>query len=133
MNDKKLIELALQASKRAYCPYSGVYVGAALLAKSGKVYSGCNVENASYGATICAERSAVVQAVAAGDREFEAIAVVSNKIGITPCGICLQVLYEFAPDIMVITESKDGKEIIRSSLSNLLPNAFILDKKPTAI
>ena len=97
MNDKDLLALAKRAREFAYAPYSGFLVGAALLCKDGTVFTGCNVENASYGAAICAERNAVSTAVAAGYREFESIAIAAEGDGcVYPCGICLQVLNEFS-------------------------------------
>ena len=130
---EKLIEEALKARKNAYAPYSGFYVGAALLAKDGKVYHGCNVENASFGVTNCAERSALFTAIAGGVREFVAIAVVGGKageeaMGATPCGICRQALSEFCEaDFQVILKSKDGYESV--ALGALLPYAFSLKGK----
>ena len=94
MTDQELIALATRASARAYAPYSGYAVGAALLGKSGHTYTGCNVENASYSLTICAERAVVFKAVSEGERAFEAIAIVTSNGG-TPCGACRQVLAEF--------------------------------------
>ena len=103
----KLVSLAAEARKKAYAPYSNFAVGAALLAKSGRVYTGCNVENVSYGLTVCAERVAVFKAVSEGEREFEAIAVVTEN-GVTPCGACRQVLIEFGDDIQVIVADTAG-------------------------
>ena len=100
MTDKELMALAIEARKASYSPYSGFRVGAALLGKSGKVYLGCNVENAAYSPTNCAERTAVFKAVSEGEREFEAIAIVGGKGEeisefCAPCGVCRQVLAEF--------------------------------------
>ena len=108
MNDEELIAAALEARNKAYCPYSNFPVGAALLADSGKVYSGVNLENASYGLTICAERAAVSTAVTAGERKFAAMAVVV-KGGGSPCGACRQVLYEFSPTLRVLMADEDGR------------------------
>jgi cytidine deaminase len=117
-----LIAKAMEARKKAYAPYSHFTVGAALLAKSGRVYTSCNVENASYGLSVCAERVAVFKAVSEGERDFEAIAVVTEK-GITPCGACRQVLMEFGEDIQVIVADEAGGYRV-FSLQELLPEAF---------
>jgi cytidine deaminase len=119
----ELIARAREARRRAYAPYSGYPVGAALLAASGKVYEGVNVENAAYPTGICAERSAVFAAVSQGEREFSAIAVVT-KDGGTPCGSCRQVLTEFAPDIAVLIADGEGKLVAETTARELLPNAF---------
>jgi cytidine deaminase len=125
----ELARAARAASKRAYVPYSHYPVGAAALAGSGKVYSGCNIENASFGLTVCAERVAVWSAVAAGEREITAVAVITPN-GATPCGACRQVLAEFsappdAPerDMIVIMVTKSGNQVLH--LSELLPYAFL--------
>ena len=107
VEDKELIAQAIGARRKAYAPYSHYTVGAALLTASGKVYTGCNVENASYGLTICAERTAAVKAVSDGEREFVAIAVVTENGG-TPCGACRQVLAEFGPDMRVLVTDASG-------------------------
>lgn len=122
MNDKELMDLACEAMKNAYVPYSRFKVGAALLCSNGKVYTGCNVENASYGATNCAERTAVFKAVSEGDREFEKIAVACSGEAAWPCGICRQVLMEFAPDLKVIVQQ--GNDLLSIPLCQLLPHAF---------
>jgi cytidine deaminase len=119
---QNLVAEAAAVRARAYVPYSGYPVGAALLADNGQIFTGCNVENASYGLTVCAERSAVVQAVAHGVRAFRAIAVVSEN-GVTPCGACRQVLAEFSPLMMVIVADANGKRCTYR-LSELLPDAF---------
>ncbi len=121
MTDEELIALAAQARERAYAPYSQFAVGAALLAKSGRVYTACNVENVSYGLSVCAERAAVFKAVSEGEREFEAIAVVTET-GVTPCGACRQVLREFGEDIRVIVADASGRYRV-FSLRELLPDA----------
>ncbi|MCM1498631.1 MAG: cytidine deaminase [Clostridium sp.] len=125
MTDKELIQLAKQAYEYAYAPYSNYFVGAALLAADGKAYTGCNIENASYGAANCAERTAIFKAVSEGQRSFSKIAVAA-KDGSTayPCGICLQVMSELMPDGEVILE-KDG-QIVSYSVKELLPFAFTL-------
>ncbi len=122
MTDQELIDLATEARERAYAPYSHYCVGAALLGKSGQTYTGCNVENAVYSLTICAERAALFKAVSEGEREFERIAVVTANGG-TPCGACRQVLAEFAPDIRVLIAAP-GRVIDETSVRDLLPNAF---------
>ncbi|MBN1964993.1 MAG: cytidine deaminase [Anaerolineae bacterium] len=118
-----LIAAAQQARRRAYAPYSGYAVGAALLAAGGVIVTGCNVENATYGATICAERTAVVKAISEGVRDFLAIAVVTENGG-SPCGICRQVLYEFAPEMTVIIADTQGTVRHAGPLSDLLPLGF---------
>ena len=123
----QLIRAARAARRRAYAPYSRFRVGAVLLARSGKVFVGCNVENASYGLTICAERNVVFQAIAAGEREFSAIAIAAqSKQALRPCGACLQVLAEFAPKLRVIIAN--GNRIEEFSLSDLLPQGFKLKR-----
>lgn len=131
MNKKQLIQLAYEARENAYAPYSKFWVGAALLSKSGKVFLGCNIENASYGTTNCAERTAIFKAVSEGEREFEAIAIVGGRgEGSTggmcaPCGVCRQVLREFClPNtFQVILEDGEGgyKGFL---LKDLLPLGF---------
>lgn len=122
MNIDALIEQAKQARARAYAPYSHFAVGAALLTRSGKVFTGANVENASYGLTVCAERVAVFKAVTAGEREFAAIAIASSN-GASPCGACRQVLAEFGLDMLVI--SVDMNDCMRQwRLVELLPVSF---------
>ena len=122
MDHEDLVAKAMEAREKAHAPYSHFAVGAALLAKSGRVYTGCNVENASYGLSICAERTAVFKAVSEGERDFEAIAVVTEK-GVTPCGACRQVLLEFGDDIQVIVANGAGEYRI-FGLQELLPEAF---------
>lgn len=118
---------ALEARANAYAPYSGFTVGAAIQTKSGSIFTGCNVENASYGATICAERAAMAAAVAAGEREFVAIAIASGaKRPTPPCGICRQCLAELAPSLSIRSYT-DGAEA-EFELSSLLPDAFGADQ-----
>lgn len=118
-----LVAKAREAMANAYVPYSGYHVGAALVGKSGRIYTGCNVENASYGATICAERTAVVKAVSEGEREFVALAVISDGPDYaSPCGICRQVLAEFG-DFDVILATNKGDFTVKR-VSDLLPGAF---------
>ena len=119
---RELIAAAAAAREWAYVPYSGFAVGAALLASNGAVYTGCNVENASYGLTVCAERNAVFHAVVSGARDFLAVAVVTAN-GVTPCGACRQVLAEFSPTMTVITSDMAGNRRVYT-LSELLPDAF---------
>lgn len=121
-SDQELIAAARRACQNAYAPYSGFSVGAALQTRAGRVFTGCNVENASYGLTICAERVAVTKAVSEGERDFEAVAVVSRG-GVTPCGACRQVLAEFNPDLRVIVAGLEGNSR-QFYLSELLPAAF---------
>lgn len=128
MCDKELMQLAAKAREKAYCPYSHFAVGAALLTKSGKVYLGCNVENAAFGATNCAERTAVFSAVADGEREWEALAVVGGREGsftkmTAPCGVCRQVLSEFCTgDFRLILGTPDVFSVCL--LKDLLPLSF---------
>ncbi len=122
--DAALLAEAREAQARAYAPYSGFHVGAALRDADGVTWAGCNVENAAYPATICAERTAVVSAVAAGQRTFSAIAVVGSGDGpTTPCGTCRQVLFEFAPDLRVIAAGESGGVAV-ATLADLLPGGF---------
>jgi len=126
MTPKALMAEAVKARKRAYAPYSRFAVGAALLAKDGSVHLGCNVENASYGLTICAERNAVWKAVGEGVTEFAAIAVTARDgLGAPPCGSCRQVLHEFAPNALVYWRDARGR-ILKRKLTELLPSAFNL-------
>ncbi len=120
---RALIAAAVQARQQAYVPYSHYPVGAALLAESGTVYTGCNIEIASFGATSCGERTAAFKAVSEGDRDFLAIAVVTSN-GAAPCGICRQVLFEFGPAMTVITAQPDGAVTWEGPLSDLLPFGF---------
>lgn len=116
--------LAREALRRAHSPYSGVRVGAALRAKGGTVFTGCNVENASYGLTLCAERVAVTKAVSEGAAEFTVIAIASStKEPLMPCGACRQTLHEFAPDLRVLVAGPRGA-VSETTLVELLPRAF---------
>ena len=126
MTHEELLQSAESAMKYAYSPYSRFKVGAALLCKDGIIYTGCNIENATFGATNCAERTAVFKAVSEGHTDFEAIAIVSSGGELTfPCGICRQVLAEFAPEVKVILKGSDGKISI-FALNELLPHSFKL-------
>lgn len=120
---RDLIAAATQARQQAYVPYSHYPVGAALLVESGKVYTGCNIEIASFAATSCGERTAAFKAVSEGDRDFQAIAVVTSN-GAAPCGICRQVLYEFGPQMTVIMARPDGSVTWEGPLTELLPYGF---------
>ncbi|HHU16654.1 MAG TPA: cytidine deaminase [Clostridiales bacterium] len=125
MDYKELYKTAQQAINNAYAPYSHFKVGAALLTKSGEVFTGVNVENATYGATICAERTALVKAASEGYREFDAIAVVSSGGEVYPCGICRQFIFEFGDNIKIIT-GEDEDHIKVTKIKDLLPNGFRL-------
>lgn len=129
MTSGELVKLAMKAAENAYVPYSHHYVGAALETKSGKVYLGCNIENAAYGPTNCAERTAFFKAISEGEREFSRIAVVGGKDldfkdYFTPCGICRQVMSEFCGDDFVIIIGKNGGEYIEKTLDEILPLRF---------
>lgn len=127
MTDAQLIELATKARENAYTPYSKFKVGSAVLTKSGKVYTGCNVENASFGLSICAERVAIFSAVKDGETEFESIAVIteSDIENGTPCGACRQVIWEFAPEMKIIIANTKGESTI-TNIKELLPKGFRL-------
>ena len=118
-----LIDLANEARKRAYAPYSKYRVGAALRTKSGRIFTGVNVENAAYPTTMCAERVAVFKAVSEGEREFEVVAVVTDNGG-SPCGGCRQVLAEFGLDTLVLIADGRGKLVKEMTVAELLPEAF---------
>lgn len=120
---RSLIDQAITARQNAYVPYSGYPVGAAILTATGAVFTGCNIEIASYGATSCGERTAAFKAVSEGERVFRAVAVVTSN-GAAPCGICRQVLYEFGPDMIVITADADGVITWEGPLADLLPFGF---------
>jgi len=122
---KQLIELANEARRRAYAPYSRYAVGAALRTRSGRVYTGVNIENASYPAGVCAERVAVFKAVSEGEREFEVLALVTNNGG-SPCGICRQVLAEFGLETVVLIANEANALVRATSVGELLPEAFQL-------
>ena len=117
-----LVNRAIAARRLAHVPYSNFPVGAALLTKSGKIFTGCNIENASYGLTVCAERVAIWKAVSEGETEFGALAVATN-IGGSPCGACRQVMAEFAPDMPVLIADLSG-QATATSVAELLPLAF---------
>jgi len=123
-NRESLIKAAILARELAYAPYSNFKVGAAVLTVSNKIYTGCNIENTSYGLSICAERTAVFAAVSEGETKFLALAVAGSENGYTmPCGACRQVLAEFSPEMDIVVVDTDGNYIVRL-LSSLLPEAF---------
>ena len=130
MTNRELIQEAKKARERSYSPYSGFRVGAALLTRSGKIYHGCNIENAAYGPTNCAERTAFFKAVYDGHRDFTQIAVCGGKVGVIegffpPCGVCRQVMREFCKDdFKVYMITPDGYE--SRTLADLLPDSFSL-------
>jgi cytidine deaminase len=125
LDREELIRQALAARERAYAPYSNYKVGAALVGKSGRIYTGCNVENAVYPLSICAERAAVFHSVCAGEREFIALAVATANGG-SPCGSCRQVLREFGADIVVLIADATGT-YRETTVAELLPNSFSAD------
>ncbi len=123
MNIDALIAAAREVREKAYAPYSRFPVGAAVRTRSGRVFCGCNVENLSFGLTVCAERAAVFAAVAAGDSEFDAIAVVADSVQpVTPCGACRQVLAEFSQNLQICSENLQGARF-QSTIAELLPRA----------
>ena len=130
INEKYLIEQAIEARSHAYTPYSHFQVGAALLTKQGKVYKGCNIENAAYTPSNCAERTAIFKAVSEGEREFAAIAIVgsmegeSNTLPTGPCGVCRQVMAEFCSLDMPVIIAKSPADYITMTLGELLPLSF---------
>jgi len=129
MNKNDLIKKAREAYQHAYAPYSGFKVGAALLTGDGSVYTGTNVENVSYGLTICAERVAVFKAISDAKRDFNTIAIAGSGKGyIYPCGACLQVLAEFSRELTVIVTNGDNNEYREFVLKELLPQGFVLPK-----
>ena len=129
MTPEELIELAHEAMNHAYVPYSGYRVGAALLTRDGQVYQGCNIENASYTPTVCAERSAFFKAIYDGVRDFSAIAVAGGKDGIItgffpPCGVCRQVMREFCRDDFTIYMVGPNGSYLKKTLNEILPYSF---------
>ncbi len=129
-SEAELAAAAAEARQRAYAPYSGYAVGAALRTPSGKMYTGVNVENAAYPDSLCAERVAIVKAVSEGHREFVMMAV-STSNGGTPCGSCRQVMHEFAPRMQVITVNEGGDVVLDVDVSDLLPYGFSLQEEAT--
>jgi cytidine deaminase len=118
-----LIDLASEARRRAYAPYSNYQVGAALRTRSGRIFTGCNVENAAYPTSMCAERIAIFKAVSEGEMEFDVIAVVTSNGG-TPCGGCRQVMAEFGLDTQVLIANDKGRLVQETTIASLLPGAF---------
>ena len=125
MTDQELLDLAFEMLNYSYVPYSGFPVGAALLLEDGSVYTGCNIENAAYGSTICAERTALVKAVSEGHRnDWVKLAVVGNSMDYCwPCGSCRQMLYEFCPDLEVLV-TNGSRDYVKLPLRELLPHGF---------
>ena len=123
-SEKQLVEAAREVRLRAHAPFSGFKVGAALESASGEIITGCNVENASYGLTMCAERVAIFKAISEGEKQFTQIAVIADTAELTPpCGACRQIIWEFCGDIPVIMSNLEGK-IETMKMSELLPRAF---------
>jgi cytidine deaminase len=120
---QSMIDLANEARRRAYAPYSNYQVGAALRTRSGRIYTGCNVENAAYPHCMCAERVAIFNAVSEGEKEFEVIAVATTNGG-SPCGGCRQVMAEFGLDTIVLIADGDGRLVLETTVGGLLPGAF---------
>ena len=132
MKNSDLVALAIAAREKSYSPYSGFKVGAALLTSDGKVYCGCNIENAAFGPTNCAERTAIFNAVSCGDRDFLKIAIVGGKDSISekcfPCGVCRQVMAEFCREDFEIIVASGVEDYSIYKLSDLLPNGFYPEK-----
>jgi len=125
MNDRELVDRANEARERAYAPYSGFKVGAALLCADGTVFTGVNIENAAFGPSICAERTALFKAISEGKRDFVKLAVTCDREYCQPCGTCRQVIMEHAPDLEILMGSVDGS-FKRTTIRDLLPEAFKL-------
>lgn len=127
-----LIDAACAIRKQAYAPYSKFHVGAALLSATGEIIAGCNVENASFGLSICAERAAVFAAIAAGKREWSAMAVATPG-GFTPCGACRQVIAEFAPGLQIwLVDADDSTKVVETNMQKLLPGRFEFPREAKA-
>ena len=131
MNNNELINFALEAREKSYSPYSGFSVGAALLCKNGKVYTGCNIENSAFSPTVCAERTAFFKAVSEGEKKFVNIAIVGGKSDdkfpenyCPPCGVCRQVMKEFCSDDFEIIMAKNADDYIAMKLNEILPAGF---------
>jgi cytidine deaminase len=123
VEQRALIDLAAEAQRRAYAPYSNYQVGAALRTKSGRIFTGCNVENAAYPHAMCAERVAIFKAVSEGERKFDVIVVVTPNGG-SPCGGCRQVMAEFGLDTLVLIADGEGRLVNETTVNDLLPLAF---------
>jgi len=123
MDDKELLRLANEVRANAYCPYSGFAVGAALLCEDGSVYTGVNIENAAYGPSICAERTAIFKAISEGKRGFVKLAVTCESDHCRPCGVCRQVMSEHAPEMVILMGNPEGA-FVRTTVRELLPDAF---------
>lgn len=129
MTDAELAAAAVQALENAYAPYSGFRVGAAILTTDGRVYAGANVENASLGLSVCAERNAVMRAVGEGARDFAKMVVVTDSPGVVmPCGMCRQIIWEFCRDLPILIKSTGGGEV-RTNITELLPKPFTSFKR----
>jgi cytidine deaminase len=125
VDDEMLLRNAQEAARQAYAPYSGFPVGAALLSSSGRIFTGCNIENASYGLTVCAERVALFNAISSGEYEFVKLALWAT-VPCWPCGACLQCLAEFAPGLQILRRG-DGQRVEAKNLAELFPVAFRLE------
>ena len=122
--EKYLVDQARKARERAWAPFSGFKVGAALICKGGRIYTGCNIENDSMSLSICAERTAMIKAISEGDRDFEAMAIIADTPSLTyPCGACRQMIWEFGPEVCLILSNIKG-DLKQVSIKELLPEAF---------
>ncbi len=128
MDDRELIQRAIEARELSYSPYSKFAVGAALLCADGTVFTGANIENAAFGPSVCAERVALFKAISEGKREFVKLAVTCESDHCRPCGVCRQVMFEHAPDMEVLMGNPDG-EYVRTTVRELLPDGFTLQQE----
>ena len=131
MDDRELMQRAIEARELSYSPYSKFAVGAALLCADGTVFTGANIENAAFGPSVCAERVALFKAISEGKREFVKLAVTCEGDHCRPCGVCRQVMFEHAPDMEVLMGNPDG-EYVRTTVRELLPDGFSLQREPEA-
>ena len=131
MDDRELMQRAIEARELSYSPYSKFAVGAALLCADGTVYTGANIENAAFGPSVCAERVAMFKAISEGKREFVKLAVTCESDHCRPCGVCRQVMFEHAPDMEVLMGNPDG-EYVRTTVRELLPDGFTLQQEREA-